>query len=334
MMAGRLKFYLACWSLGWVSALHGNWMQIIDKIGVDAEVNWSTFRWNEWELTAGELFFISELKIKNHAAVLLLNIPLREISVFKAGRNDCLELIDGDLTLVWDAKTGFQSKGIQTLHISRIKLADFEATEMSLGIQLNPEKEIAVTELSFNYAGGRIKLAPFIWKPTVKSLYLDLLLDGLDMQKLTNLLPDWGFSAEGRIDGRIGLIIGAEQFDLTPGSMHYRTNTNGSIRYKNEGWLTRNRDLHAQAKVLRAAEEAITDLKLQQLNLTIHELDASGGPQAVLEIIGESTNLDLNINVPVNLQINFRFALADIASLSIFQTLKELLFTSNPSGKN
>lgn len=151
------------------------------------------------------------------------------------------------------------------------------------------------------------------------------MLEGIDMAVLTQLLPDWGFTAEGQMDGGLVMRISPGQLDLQPSLLRYRTGTDGRIRYDRVGWLTQGRGADAQSRALRAAEEAFGNLAIEDMELQIRGFDVEG-PQAVLKVAGEGKSQELNTQVPVRLQINLAFSRAEIESLPLFQFLREGLF--------
>ncbi len=305
--------------------MSARWQEMLSEVRIDAEIGWTSLRLGEWRLADGAVAMGGDWKVKQQATDLSVSIPLRDVTLSNSAQDAFIGPINGDLNLSVDFSGGVESQGLQVLTIGRVEFADFEAQAVSLRFSLNAETTVAVSELSFNYAGGRVKLEPFSWNPNVDRVDLTLALEAIDMRVLSQLLPDWGFTAEGRVDGRVGLRVGAGQFDLLPGLMRYRADSNGRISYRNEGWLTRGRSGNSQSRALRAAEEAFGDLQLEQLNLTINGFDTSG-PQAVLEVVGEGKSHELNTTVPVNLQINLSFGREDIASIPLFQALQELLF--------
>jgi hypothetical protein len=301
------------------------WSQLLKDVTVDAAVAWSDFRWGDWHLADGDIVIDGQWKAAQGDPYLLMRVPLREVNLSNAVEEGYIESIKGDLTFVVSLNGTIQSQAVQVLEIARIQYADFEAKALSLHFLLNPEGTLSVERLAFDYAGGRVQFEPFVWDPAAENVALSLGLEAIDMQVLTRLLPDWGFSAEGRMDGRINLQLSLERFDLLPGSMRYRADTNGRIRYQNEGWLTQGRAANSQTRALRAAEEAFGDLQLEQLNMIINGFDTTG-PQAVLEIAGTGKSRELNTSVPVRMQINLSFAREDIESLPLFKALRDGFF--------
>jgi hypothetical protein len=315
--------------IGFVSLMvvpvSAQWRELIPGVSIDAEIGWTSLQLGEWRLADGAVTMAGDWKMQRQAGGLSVTIPVRDITLSNPELEGFIGPINGDLNLIVDFVGGVESQGVQVLTIGRIEFADFEAEAVSLRFSLKPGATIAIGELSFNYAGGRVQLEPFSWNPEADRVELALVMEAIDMQVLSQLLPAWGFSLEGRVDGRLGLRVGANQFDLLPGLMRYRSGSSGRIIYRNEGWLTRGRSGNSQSRALRAAEEAFGDLQLEQLNLTINGFDTSG-PQAVLEVVGEGKSRELSATVPVNLQINLSFGREDIASLPLFRAMQELLF--------
>ena len=304
------------------------WEQLLSDSETELDLSWQSLRWNDWQFNDGKLAVVGEWTIVEGRLVWLLTVPLDALGVVNESTDLRVESVSGKLQLKLDTAMSLQTQGFQQLDIERVVAGDFEATRIGMRFEMSDAYSLRVEQLAFDYAGGRIHLDPFTWNPETESLSLSLRLEAINMQHLAELLPDWGFTAAGKMDGRVVIRLSSDGLDLLPGSLRYVAESKGRIRYRNEGWLTRGRVADTQARVLRAAEEAFADLELEQLELQIHGFEQSG-PQAVLEIAGQGWSQELNTSVPVRMQINLSFSRREIESLPLFQFLNDGFFSTS-----
>lgn len=301
------------------------WQQLLSEGDSQAAIEWRDLRWGDWSIADGDLSVSATWQSVEGGPVVSINVPVKSLVIANETAEARVGPIDGHLRFHLGFKREIKTDGVQLLELKQIDWGGFVATDIRLQFDLLADRTVRVEALEMNYAGGRVAFEPFVWDPEAQWLDLSMRLEGIDMAVLTQLLPDWGFAAEGQMDGGLVMRISPGQLDLQPSLLRYRTGTDGRIRYDRVGWLTQGRGADAQSRALRAAEEAFGNLAIEDMELQIRGFDVEG-PQAVLKVAGEGKSQELNTQVPVRLQINLAFSRADIESLPLFQFLREGLF--------
>lgn len=81
-------------------------------------------------------------------------------------------------------------------------------TDGLVSMQLRPDGQLAIDQLTWRLADGDIRAAPFTFGSDVKDLTMKLTAEQLDLNALLRLTPLDELTGEGRIDGTLPLRIG------------------------------------------------------------------------------------------------------------------------------
>lgn len=103
-------------------------------------------------------------------------------------------------------------------------------TDGLVSMQLRQDGRLAVDQLAWHFADGRVLADPFTFGSDVQDLTLMLKVDQLDLNGLLGLMPLDDLTGDGRIDGVLPLTIGEAAAAIDGGEL--AATGPGTLRYK------------------------------------------------------------------------------------------------------
>lgn len=165
--------------------------------------------------------------------------------------------------------------------------------------------ELAVTELGFEMAGGRIRAEPFTVDPTdPTSLQMRLRAEGVELSELVEISGIPGLEGQGRLSGRIPLKLSAEGLRIDEGELGARRE--GVLRYrptKMPGFLSGD-DLRS-----RLLREALQNYRYDDLSLSV---SGEVADEQQVRLFARGHNPDFLDGHPVELDVEFTGPLVSV----------------------
>ncbi|TCO83045.1 dicarboxylate transport [Plasticicumulans lactativorans] len=170
------------------------------------------------------------------------------------------------------------------------------------------DDRLQLLRAGFDWAGGRLRVAPFTTRLGAREYRLDVEAQDLDLGELFALVSLPGLSAEGRIHGRLPVRLRADG-RLAVADGRLAADAPGRIRYRPEtppSFLA-----EGQAAI---ALQALTDFRYTALSLG---LDGDSGGEMRLQLALRGANPDFHGGHPVAFNLNLSGALASILQRSL-----------------
>jgi hypothetical protein len=181
-------------------------------------------------------------------------------------------------------------------------------TDGLVSMQLRPDGQLSVDQLTWRLADGEIRAAPFTFGSDVKDLTMVLTAEQLDLEALLRLTPLDELTGEGRIDGTLPLTIG-ETVAINGGKL--AAADPGVIRYVPS----------AVPGVLQAGGESVTlmlqaleNFQYDALNLT---LDGKTDGDTNIGLHLKGANPELYDGYPVEFNLNLDGNLASLIQTNL-----------------
>lgn len=187
----------------------------------------------------------------------------------------------------------------QVLSVGVVDLG-FPLTDGLASFQVTEGSTFDLTALTFNWAGGTVAVAPLQIGPDTPLRAIDLSVDGAQLSKLADLVPDKGVTGEGILDGRLPIRLTDDGPSVEQGYLEARGP--GVLRYK--------RQLGAGEEA-SAVDDVLSNLQYSKLRMDI-DGGLSGGVTIGLSVEGKNPDylngypvvLDVNVNGPLGVIMN------------------------------
>jgi len=177
-------------------------------------------------------------------------------------------------------------------------------TQGFMTFRLEPGGPLAVQQLRFRFAGGRLRAEPFSVRSDGSAMPVVLSVEGLDLASLLEEIQLPGLTGEGRISGRLPVVIeGGEA--LIEG---------GKLVSDRPGWL-RYRPEEAPAALPSGAQgidlllQALENFRYEELRVT---LDGRTDAEMDIQLHIKGANPDLHDGYPIEFNLNLEGELGNI----------------------
>ena len=177
----------------------------------------------------------------------------------------------------------------QVLSVGVVDLG-FPLTDGVAHFDVTDTSHVTLKELGFNWAGGKVSVAPFQVAPDMPVQAVDLSVKGARLEKLTELVPDKGITGEGILDGTLPIRFTDEGPAVRKGYLEARGP--GILRYR--------RSLE-EGEAPSAVDDVLSNLQYSKLRMDI-DGGLNGGVGIGLHV--EGTNPDYLDGYPVVLDVN------------------------------
>lgn len=177
-----------------------------------------------------------------------------------------------------------------------------------VSMQLRPDGRLAVEELTWHLANGKIRSEPFSFGSDVRDLTLVLKAEQLDLNALLELTPLDELTGEGRIDGILPLTIGeiaaidgGELMATGPGVLRYTPSTVPGV-------------LQAGGESVKLMLQALENFRYEALKIA---LDGRTDGVTAIGLHLEGANPDLYDSHPVEFNLNLEGNLANLVKTNL-----------------
>ena len=181
-------------------------------------------------------------------------------------------------------------------------------TDGLVSMQLRPDGQLSVDQLTWRLADGEIRAAPFTFGSDVKGLTMVLTAEQLDLEALLRLTPLDELTGEGRIDGTLPLTIG-ETAALDGGEL--AASSPGVIRYAPSAVPG---ILQAGGESVNLMLQALENFQYDALNLT---LDGKTDGDTKIGLHLKGANPELYDGYPVEFNLNLDGNLASLIQTNL-----------------
>ncbi|MGI9500348.1 MAG: intermembrane phospholipid transport protein YdbH family protein [Geminicoccaceae bacterium] len=181
-------------------------------------------------------------------------------------------------------------------------------TDGLVSMQLRPDGQLSVDQLTWRLADGQIRTKPFTFGSDVEDLTLMLTVEQLDLDKLLELTPLDDLTGEGRIDGTLPLTIGeaaaingGELAAISPGVLRYTPSSAPGV-------------LQAGGESVRLVLQALENFRYEALKIT---LDGRTDGATAIRLHLKGANPDLYEGHPVEFNLNLEGNLANLVQTNL-----------------
>lgn len=193
----------------------------------------------------------------------------------------------------------FTTAPAQELSVGAVDLG-FPLTDGVAVFRVTDTAQFDLNALSFNWAGGVVSVTPLTLSPDLPLEGIDLAVKGVQLAKLTELVPDKGVSGEGILDGRLPIRL----TDEGPAVQH------GYLEAREPGILRYERSLQ-EGETPSAVDDVLSNLQYSKLRLDVNG-GLRGGVTIGLNVEGKNPDyldgypvvLDVNVNGPLGAIMN------------------------------
>lgn len=182
-------------------------------------------------------------------------------------------------------------------------------TDGLVSMQLRPDGRLAVDQLAWRFADGRVLADPFTFGSDVQDLTLMLKVDQLDLNGLLGLMPLDDLTGEGRIDGVLPLTIGEAAAAIDGGEL--AAAGPGVLRYKPKEAPG---VLQAGGESVRVMLQALENFKYDALRISL-DGRTDGAMDIGLHLKG--ANPELYEGHPVEFNLNLEGNLASLIQTNL-----------------
>jgi Dicarboxylate transport len=177
-------------------------------------------------------------------------------------------------------------------------------TQGFMTFQLEPEGPLAVQQLRFRFAGGLLRAEPFSVYSDGSGMSVVLSAEGLDLARLLEEMRLPGLTGEGRISGRLPVVIEGSEA-LIEG---------GELVSDRPGWLRYRPDqppaaLQSGAQGVDLLLQALENFRYEELRVT---LDGRTDAKMDIQLHIEGANPGLYDGYPVEFNLNLEGELGNI----------------------
>ncbi|WP_425403566.1 intermembrane phospholipid transport protein YdbH family protein [Hwanghaeella sp.] len=183
----------------------------------------------------------------------------------------------------------FTTAAEQVLSVGVVDIG-FPLTDGTAVFDITDTSQFSLNALDFNWAGGKVSVAPFEIAPDRPLQAVDLSVEGAQLEKLTELIPDKGVAGKGILDGMLPIRFTDDGPAVDQGYLTARGP--GVLRYK--------RTLEEGAEA-SAVDDVLSNLQYSELRMDI-DGGLRGGVTIGLHV--EGTNPDYLDGYPVVLDVN------------------------------
>jgi hypothetical protein len=191
----------------------------------------------------------------------------------------------------------------QRLSIGRLDVG-LPLSQGFMTYQLQPEGSLAVQELRFRFAGGALRAEPFRVGSDGSGISVILKAEGLDLARLLEQTQLSGLTGEGRISGRLPVVIeGGEA--LIEG---------GELVSERPGWLRYRPDqppaaLQSGAQGLDLLLQALENFRYEELRISV---DGRTDAEMDMQLHIKGANPSLYDGYPIEFNLNLGGELGNI----------------------
>jgi Dicarboxylate transport len=191
----------------------------------------------------------------------------------------------------------------QQLSAARLEVG-LALTQGFTTFQLEPDGPLAVQQLRFRFAGGTLRAEPFSVGSDDSAMSVILKAEGLDLARLLEQMQLPGLTGEGRINGRLPVVIEGSEA-LIEG---------GELVSERPGWLRYRPDqppaaLQSGAQGLDLLLQALENFRYEELRVT---LDGRTDAEMDIQLHIKGANPGLHDGYPIEFNLNLEGELGNI----------------------
>lgn len=200
----------------------------------------------------------------------------------------------------------------QTLSVGVVDLG-FPLTDGVAVFDVTATSRFDLDSLAFNWAGGKVSVAPFQITPDRPLQAIELAVEGAQLTKLTDLVPDKGISGDGVLDGKLPIRLNEDGPAVEKGYLTARGP--GVLRYQRE---------LEEGDTPTTVDDMMSNLQYSKLRMDV-DGGLSGGVNIGLHV--EGTNPDYLDGYPVVLDVNVKGPLGAIMNdgLATYEVPSQIL---------
>lgn len=130
-----------------------------------------------------------------------------------------------------------QVLGRPELRADSLNVAGFELQDLRLRFRLPALDALEVEALTADAAGGQVRVRPFRVNLLNPSIDTVIEFNDIDAREIQALLPEAGYSLDGRLNGRLPLRYHNGEWSLGEGYLRLDSATGGTFRFTDEAFL-------------------------------------------------------------------------------------------------
>jgi Dicarboxylate transport len=201
----------------------------------------------------------------------------------------------------------------QRLTVRELVAGKIRLTALTIDVTCLARDRIAV-EVAAQAFGGKVRVEPFEFNPTVPNVRLEVAVDGVDAQGVLALFPE-APQGQGALVGRLPLRYENGQVGFGEGQLRLKPGTTGRVRFHHPGLFTQAwAPLLPGRKLLGEIESGQEELVVSELGIALHPAGSAAEHSAEIRIVGVPADhphqgpftFDFNLNAPLESFMNFR----------------------------
>lgn len=201
----------------------------------------------------------------------------------------------------------------QIVTAQRIQYADYEAGQIRFRLHGLESGDWQVELRNAEFLGGTLRSEPLLLHPTGGDFDLELILEGIELNRLAALFPQFDGKVEGLLDGKIPLERRNGTFRLGNGFLALSPSRPAHLQYNAEGLLTQNVPSDSKRyEQLKLVEQGMKNLALEKFRLKIADPADSPTP---IQLHFEGTSASSRAIVPIVFNLNIRGDLQNLMGL-------------------
>ncbi len=187
--------------------------------------------------------------------------------------------------------------------------AGLPLTDGLLSFRVAPGPSLEISGGRLHLAGGAVQVEPLVYDPAAASNQAVLVVEGVDLGELLALAGVDGLTGQGRLSGRVPVVVTADQVIISGGVLE--AEAPGSLSYAP---LTPPAALQGQGETVSLAMSALTNFQYQALRLTV---DRQAGGEMTVAMHVRGNNPDFYDGYPVEFNLNVTGALDRVLRQSL-----------------
>lgn len=242
-------------------------------------------------------------------------LHLRDVSLEDQELKLSVEGLAGTLTWAF-ADGAFTSDPRQVLRFGELAWDEVQTRNGHIEFDLASKEEWRLERMTLDWAGGHLSADGLTLNPKALDVKVRLKADGILLEELLRLAPEFKGTGEGIIDGELSVRIHSEGVGLEPGHLALRAGAPARLQLPKRSWFTDDMSPEqASYDNLRMVERALEDLELSLFRL---DFLSEEGRKAPLQLTIEGKPMAEDVPAPsVKLMLNVHGPLQELSSWAL-----------------
>jgi hypothetical protein len=211
-----------------------------------------------------------------------------------------VEGVQGRLSGKWPAPANTPTD--RGLRIDRVRYGDYEVSDMRWRVARLDERQLELELETARWLEGTVRVPAFRWELGSDRLDAAAELEQVSLARLAELVPRFGGSIEGALNGRVPIRIAGGRLSVGEATLRLERSRPARLRYPADGLLTKDVPPGSERyRQLELIEHALADLRLTELIIQLHSPDH---PETPVRLRLEGTFSSADAVIPVNFNLN------------------------------